>query len=196
MPFLPDELRDCDPRSLYKHVFHPRLGAPLAFIGWARPGFGSQFPIMEMQSRLCARVFSGLHRLPSHADMDRAAEADEAAFIDQFGNTARHLRSLVDYFRYMDDLAGIIGCQPPLWRYFFTRPKLWLHLVYGPAQATQFRLRGPGRKVALARDILRKLPVSKLNHIVKAGLRARLRYGVRLPVGNRPTVQIAHGAGR
>ncbi len=196
VPFLPEELQACDPRSLYKHMFHSGVGATLAFIGWARPGFGSQFPIMEMQSRLCARVFSGKQRLPNKADMDSAAAADEAAFIDQFGSTARHLRSLVDYFRYMDDLAGIIGCQPPLWRYFFTRPKLWTHIVYGPAQATQFRLRGPGKKVALARSILYRLPVSKLNHIVKAGLRARLRYGVRLPVRVRPLARTGHGVAR
>ena len=196
VPFLPDGLQDCDPRSLYKHMFHSGTGPTLAFIGWARPGFGSQFPIMEMQSRLCARVFTGQHRLPGPADMDRAAAADEAAFIDQFGNTAQHLRSLVDYFRYMDDLAGIIGCQPPLWRYFFTHPKLWRHIVYGPAQATQFRLRGPGKKVALAQGILHKLPISKLNHIVKAGLRARLRYGVRLPFGIKPAIRTVHSVGR
>lgn len=193
VPFLPEELQGCDPRSLYKHMFHSGMGATLAFIGWAGPGFGSQFPIMEMQSRLCARVFSGKQRLPNKTNMDSAAAVDEAAFIDQFGSTVRNLRSLVDYFRYMDDLAGIIGCQPPLWRYFLTRPKLWTHLVYGPAQATQFRLRGPGKKMALAQGILYKLPFSKLNHIVKAGLRARLRYGVRLPVRVRPVARTDHG---
>ena len=189
VPFLPNGLQDCDPRSLYKHMFHSQVGGSLAFIGWARPGFGSQFPIMEMQSRLCASVFSGQHRLPHRTEMERASKADEAAFLNQFGDTARHLRSLVDYFRYMDDLARIIGCQPPLWRYFFTHPRLWLHLVYGPAQATQFRLRGPGKKVSLAQNILRRLPISKFNHIVKAGLRARLRYGVSLPFSARREVR-------
>jgi dimethylaniline monooxygenase (N-oxide forming) len=183
VPFMQDKLQACDPRALYKHMFHPEFGGSLAFIGWARPGFGSQFPIMEMQSRLCASVFSGQRRLPASAEMEQVARADEAAFLEQFGNTARHLRSLVDYFHYMNDLAKIIGCYPPLWRYLFTHPILWLHIVYGPAQATQFRLRGPGKKVKLAQDILRKLPVSTFNHIVKAGLRARLYYALRWAVG-------------
>jgi len=76
----------------------------------------------------------------------------------------------------MDDLARLIGCEPPLRRYLLRHPRLWLRMVYGPTQGTQFRLRGPGRKVALARDILGKLPLSPFNHVVKAGLRGRLRY--------------------
>jgi dimethylaniline monooxygenase (N-oxide forming) len=43
-------------------------------------------------------------------------------------------------------------------------------------QSTQFRLRGPGNKESLARDLLIKLPVSKPTHIVKAGLKGRLVY--------------------
>lgn len=51
--------------------------------------------------------------------------------------------------------------------------------MYGPTQATQFRLRGPGQKVKLSHEIISKLPISTYNHIVKAGLRGRLRYGLR-----------------
>ena len=79
----------------------------------------------------------------------------------------------------MNGMARLIGCFPPLKTYFFTNPKMWLHLMYGPTQATQFRLRGPGKKVELAHDIMRKLPLSTYNHIVKAGLRGRLYYGLR-----------------
>ena len=48
--------------------------------------------------------------------------------------------------------------------------------MYGPTQATQFRLKGPGKKEKLAKEIIFKLPISTYNHIVKAGLRGRIRY--------------------
>jgi dimethylaniline monooxygenase (N-oxide forming) len=146
--FMPEGLKTCDPRKMYKHMFHPEYGDRIAWIGWARPGFGSQFPIMEIQSQ-------------------------------QFEANADRIRSLVDYHRYMNGMAEIIGCSPPLYKYFFLRPRLWLHLMYGPTQATQFRLRGPGKKVKLSHEIISKLPISTYNHIVKAGLRGRLRYGLR-----------------
>ena len=79
----------------------------------------------------------------------------------------------------MDSLAKIIGCLPPLYWYFFRHPQLWIHLMYGPTQATQYRLRGPGKKVELAQDIIKKLPISTFNHIVKAGLRGRVKYAMK-----------------
>jgi dimethylaniline monooxygenase (N-oxide forming) len=177
--FMPKDLQVCDPRSLYKHMFHTRWRDRLAFIGWARPAFGSQFPIMELQSRLCAAVFSGQHQLPDSAELERVASIDRAASLEQFEGTALHIRSLVDYHRFMNGLARVIGCYPRLWRYFFLHPRLWLHLMYGPTQATQFRLSGPGQKVELAHQILEKLPISTFNHVVKAGLRGRLRYALK-----------------
>ena len=76
-------------------------------------------------------------------------------------------------------MAVLIGCEPPLWKYFFSHPQIWLRLVYGATQATQFRLQGPGSKEALAQSLLLKLPVSKPTHIVKAGLKGRLIYAVK-----------------
>lgn len=76
----------------------------------------------------------------------------------------------------MDSMAGIIGCEPTLTQYFFTDPLLWMKMVYGATQATQFRLCGPGAKISYAKKILRKLPVSEVNYIVKAGIRGRISY--------------------
>jgi dimethylaniline monooxygenase (N-oxide forming) len=177
--FMPPALRERDPRSLYKHLFDTKLRDRLAWIGWARPGFGSQFPIMEMQARLFALVATGKHELPSSTEMERVAALDRAAYLEQFEHNAHRIRSLVDYHRYMDDLAETIGCEPPLAEYMLSHPTLWLRMVYGPTQATQFRLRGPGQKVELAHRILEQLPVATLNPIVMAGLRGRIRYGLR-----------------
>jgi len=172
--FLPEALQECDPRALYKHMFHPEHRDRIAWLGWARPGFGSQFPIMEMQARLFALVCAGRHALPDGATLERVIAADREQWYEQFEDNARRIRSLVDYHRYMDDLAGLIGCAPPLWRYALLHPRLWRTMVYGPTQATQFRLRGPGKKVELAHEILAKLPVSGWNHVVKAGARGRI----------------------
>ena len=108
--------------------------------------------------------------------MEKVTCVDRAAYLEQFEHNAHRVRSLVDYHRYMDDMASLIGCEPPLWKYFFFHPRIWLRMVYGATQATQFRLRGPGSKESLARELLRKLPVSKPTHIVKAGLRGRVIY--------------------
>lgn len=177
--FLPEPLQRCDPRKMFKHMFHRDFRDRIAWIGWARPGFGSQFPIMEMQARYAAQIFSGALTLPPPAQFNETIESDSQMFREQFEENAERIRSLVDYHRFMNGMARLIGCYPPLWEYFFLRPGLWLHLMYGPTQATQFRLRGPGKKEKLAREIIRKLPLSTFNHIVKAGLRGRVLYGIR-----------------
>ncbi|MGM5469431.1 flavin-containing monooxygenase [Flavobacteriaceae bacterium LMO-SS05] len=177
--FMPEGLKVCDPRSLYKHMFHLDYGDRLAWVGWARPGFGSQFPIMEMQSRYCALIFSKEMKLPNFEALSNSIKEDLSVYKEQFEGNAERIRSLVDYHKYMNDLSKIMGCYPPLLNYFFTNPKLWLHLMYGPTQATQFRLKGPGKKVKLAKDMIYKLPISTFNHIVKAGLKGRFQYVIK-----------------
>lgn len=184
VPFLPQELRETDPRSLYKHMFHPKYRDTLVWIGLARPGFGSQFPIMEMQSRFFALICTGKQKLPIPAEMERVTCIDRAVYLEQFEHNAHRARSLVDYHRYMDDIADLIGCKPPLWKYFFLHPRIWMRIVYGATQATQFRLQGPGNKKSLAEKLLMKLPVSKPTHIVKAGLKGRLIYAFKALIPN------------
>jgi dimethylaniline monooxygenase (N-oxide forming) len=177
VPFLPDELKQTDPRNLYKHMFHSQYRDKIVWIGWARPGFGSQFPIMEMQARFLALITTGEKTLPTDEEMEQVKSMDRAKYLEQFEHNATRIRSLVDYHAYMDDLADLIGCKPPLLKYFFLHPRLWLRMVYGATQATQFRLQGPGKKEALAQEIIAKLPVSSFNHVVKAGLKGRVIYG-------------------
>jgi dimethylaniline monooxygenase (N-oxide forming) len=179
-PFEPRERWARQPRSLYKQVFDPELGDRAARIGMARPAFGSQFPIMELQARWFAAVASGRALLPPRRDMERDAAHDATATQRQFESAAERIATLVDYHNYMDDLARILGCSPPLRRLLMREPALWLRVVYGPTQGTQFRLRGPGSKPALAREILGKLPITPLNHVFEAGV-----YGRALAAWNR-----------
>lgn len=174
--FLPDPLQDTDPRSLYKHMFHPQFQDKIAWIGWARPSYGSQFPIMEMQARYFSLICNQQKTLPDLAHMGQVISEDQTTYLNQFEHHAVRIRSLVDYHIYMDSMAKLIGCRPPLWQYFFLHPRIWLRLVYGATQATQFRLRGPGQKKVLAQEIIMRLPVSPFNHVVKAGIRGRFIY--------------------
>ncbi len=175
VPFLQDGLSFRDPRTLFKNMIAPEIGGSLIWLGFARPTFGSQFPVMEMQARLAAQVVAGHLTLPDRNAMMAEAERDSRRWSVQFGHSGERVRGLIDYAHYMDDLARIVGCGPRLWRLLLTDPRLWLHVVYGPLQASQFRLHGPGAKPKLARDIILGLPVSPFNTVVKAGLTERLR---------------------
>ncbi len=57
--FLPEALQGSDPRRLYKHMFNPAIGGSLAFIGSARPGFGSQLAVMGSWQDVRRRTSSG-----------------------------------------------------------------------------------------------------------------------------------------
>lgn len=173
--FLPEEFRFFNPRELFLQIFPNSSEINLAFVGWARPAFGSQFPIMEIQARYIARIFAGKQSLPSRSERISIAQKDTRYYEAQFENSGRRIESLVDYFRYMGELSARIGCRPPLIRSLIFRPLLWLHLVYGPMQATQFRLVGPGAKSRLSREIIRKLPISSFNHVVIAGIIGRVQ---------------------
>ncbi|MGK7940242.1 MAG: flavin-containing monooxygenase [Crocosphaera sp.] len=174
--FLPDQIKQIDPRTSYKHMFHTQYGDKIVWIGWARPGFGSQFPIMEMQARLFSLICTEQLSLPTYEEMQQTISKDREKYLQQFEHNATRIRSLIDYHTYMDDIAELIGCKPPLWQYFFFYPHLWLRIVYGATQATQFRLQGLGQKPVLARKLIAKLPISPFNHVVKAGLKGRVIY--------------------
>lgn len=174
--FLPEELKQTDPRSLYKQMFNTKYRDKIVWIGFARPGFGSQFPIMEMQARFFSLICTGERNLPSYEQMQKVVFRDQAVYLKQFEHNAERIRSLVDYHRYMSDIADLIKCNPPFRKYFFLHPRLWLRMVYGATQATQFRLVGPGKKEALAQQLIMKLPVTKFNYFLKAGLRGRVIY--------------------
>ena len=172
--FLPEDLKETDPRSLYKHMFHPKYRDKIVWIGWARPNFGSQFPVMEMQARLFALICTGQRTLPTPAEMEKVTCINQAVWLEQFEHNAHRIRSLVDYFLYMNDMAGLIGCEPPLWKYFFLHPRIWRRIVFGATQAIQFRLRGPGKKTSLAREMLMKIPVGIPRSVIKDVVQKRL----------------------
>ncbi|GIX76799.1 dimethylaniline monooxygenase 2 [Caerostris extrusa] len=59
----------------------------------------------------------------------------------------------VDYVQYMDEIACLLGVKPNLYKLFFTDPKLYWKLFWGPSLSYQYRLKGP-HKWKGARDAI------------------------------------------
>ncbi|MDJ0674677.1 MAG: NAD(P)-binding domain-containing protein [Calothrix sp. MO_167.B42] len=188
--FLPEELQETDPRSLYKHMFHPKYRDKIVWIGWARPNFGSQFPVMEMQARLFALICAGERSLPAPDEMERITCLNRAAWLEQFEHNAHRIRSLVDFYLYMNDIADLIGCKPPLWKYLFSYPRVWRRIVFGPTQGIQFRLRGPGSKESLAREMLMKMPIGIPADNIKGALKERRLHQVQKKYDYRKDLEV------
>lgn len=185
--YLPQEIRETNPRDLYKHMFHPDLGLRLCWLGRARANFGSQFPVMELQARYFAQLCKGACRLPQRPVLNDEIQQDRMLFEDQFEKHAVTIPSLVDYPAYVDGMAKLLGSTPPYWRYFFFHHTVWRKIVYGALQGTQFRLKGLGSKPRLARKILKKCPSLKVSDKrALLGLRGRIVCAWRWVAGDRP----------
>ncbi|XP_062595036.1 flavin-containing monooxygenase 5-like [Saccostrea cucullata] len=144
-PFLQEDVVKVDNSFpyLYDLVWPADLEpSTLAIIGLVQP-FGALPPILEMQTRWAARVFSGNCKLPSVAKRMQEVETIHAKLKAKGIDSARY--SLVVFFiQYIDKIAQYIGCKPNLWKLFFTDNALWKKLVFGPCTPTQWRLEGPG----------------------------------------------------
>jgi dimethylaniline monooxygenase (N-oxide forming) len=78
LPFLSADLRrtlcvDAQHIDLYKFTFHPDL-AGLAFLG-LYDLIGPYFPVVELQARWIAYVWSGIRPVPSREEMDAGLTA-------------------------------------------------------------------------------------------------------------------------
>ncbi len=148
LPFMDPtiiQVQDDNTIGLYKHVFHPELDN-IAFLAQCRVG-GPVFPVMEMQARWTAAVFTGQVDLPPPAIRKQAIETHFAA-CRQIGKNPMQ----VLYGPYMDDIAKQFGVRPKL----LGHPRLFKKLLFGPMLPAQFRLDGPG-KSEKARQIIETL---------------------------------------
>jgi dimethylaniline monooxygenase (N-oxide forming) / hypotaurine monooxygenase len=144
-PFLDEDVAPRDPRGWYKYVFCPE-DPTLAFVGFARPIFGSIPGIAELQSRLVAGVFSGRLTLPPYAERARAIDADRRFWNHHLRHTSLRIAGLVDHFRYCDQLARMIGCRPRFGRLLFHDPRRWWRAVTAPWSGAQFWLDDPAHR--------------------------------------------------
>lgn len=137
LPFLDETVMEIEDRytiRLYLQVFHPELDN-LAFLAMNFAG-GAAFPLMEIQARWIARVFSGDLPLPPPAERKAWIEAyfgkHEAAGTDPMS---------LSLPVYLNELGDVLGVNPQPWKH----PTLAPRLVFGPQVPAQLRLDGPGR---------------------------------------------------
>jgi dimethylaniline monooxygenase (N-oxide forming) len=133
LPFLSPEIRraldlSAQHLDLYRFTFHPEL-AGLAFLGlWEQTG--PYPPILELQARWIAYVWSGLRPAPSSETM----RAGIAAYRSRRGGSqlqSSHKLALV--------FAREAGIEPDLRQW----PALARALLFGPLSPVSFRLNGP-----------------------------------------------------
>ena len=145
LPFLDDGVAGRDPRDWYKYVFC-QDDPSLAFVGFARPIFGSIPGLAELQSRLVAGVFSGQIALPPREERARVIAEDRRFWSRHLRHTSLRIAGLVDHFKYSDQLAGLIGCRPRFWRLFWRSPRRWWRAFTAPWSGCQFWLDDPGHR--------------------------------------------------
>jgi len=146
------------PRGLFKRMIDPRFGASLVWIGLVRPGIGAVPPCAEMQARYFAQLVSGSIPLPSVDEMNRDVAYHARLDLEQFPDDASRLLTLTDYLRFLDSLAGVMGCRPQLRRTLLRDPLTGLKLLLAPLNGAQYRLVGPKAEPERARAFLRSLP--------------------------------------
>jgi len=151
-----------NPRTNYKQVFCIAHPGEIGFFGFARPAFGSIPPTTEMQARLWALTINGDIKLPSQEEMKCIAAADEQNWATRFGYDSKRVKGLVDFQLYCDGIANIIGCMPPLRKIFFTKPWLWLKIMFGPFTMHQYRLQGPQSDPKRAEEVYARQPLGDL----------------------------------
>ncbi|WP_207540876.1 flavin-containing monooxygenase [Sabulicella rubraurantiaca] len=136
LPFLASEIRealDLDEQhiDLHDHTFHPELEG-LAFLGLFDQA-GPYFPVLELQARWLAYVWSGVVAPPGTASM-REGLASCRARRGGPQTVPMHAMALL--------FARNAGVEPDpdLW------PELRRALLFGPLSPVSFRLSGPDRR--------------------------------------------------
>ena len=135
LPFLAEESRrhlDLDSAhiDLYARTLHPELPG-LAFLG-LYDIVGPAFPVLELQARWLAYLWSGIRPEPSSDEMREGIAAYQAT---------RHLPASVPMHALAVLFARLAGAEPSVEEF----PQLARALLFGPLSPESFRLTGPDR---------------------------------------------------
>ena len=125
----------------------------MACVGYIRPYLTSFPMLIEMQSRVVAKVFAGKVRLPA----ERATEAlrDRRKQHVEFPCNHARLPFLVDPYDYMNALAKLIDAVVPRARLLVTDPSLAYCLCFDSWNHFAYRLNDTDvSKRRLARDMI------------------------------------------
>uniref|UniRef100_A0A7E5A2E1 Flavin-containing monooxygenase n=1 Tax=Panagrellus redivivus TaxID=6233 RepID=A0A7E5A2E1_PANRE len=139
--------------TLYMNMFAPELSDhnSIAILGLVQP-WGSIMPISEMQARVFYDAFTGNTKLPDRDTMNIYVSKRRDSLLHRYVNTPRHTIQ-VDYSKYMDELADLIGAKPEIRKLALKDPLLAWKVFSGPATSYTYRLIGP-KKWDGARDAI------------------------------------------
>uniref|UniRef100_A0AC35UFT1 Flavin-containing monooxygenase n=1 Tax=Rhabditophanes sp. KR3021 TaxID=114890 RepID=A0AC35UFT1_9BILA len=126
--------------DLYKHIFPPHQ-PNIAVIGLVQP-IGALQPISELQSRVAAQLFSGKLKLPPKQQQISEIEENRKLMRKRYFDSNKHTLQ-VDMIPYLDSLAEMISCVPPVSTYLWKDFKFWMQLYVGANVPYVYRLVGP-----------------------------------------------------
>ncbi|GMT35859.1 hypothetical protein PFISCL1PPCAC_27156, partial [Pristionchus fissidentatus] len=134
--------------DLYQLIFPMNVEKDtLGVIGFFQP-YGSIMAIAEMQARLVLDVIAGHSKLPTmviclQEQRKQNNREKREKMAQRYAKTRRHTIQ-VDYIPYMDEMAAIIGCNPPVWYSHLPHdPQMAVSTLFAPFAAYFYRLRGP-----------------------------------------------------
>ncbi|GFT74280.1 dimethylaniline monooxygenase 5 [Nephila pilipes] len=128
--------------NLYKCIFPPHLThSTLAVLGFILP-FGPGFPLGELQCRWAVQVLASKCKLPTVKIMMKDIMDRHAANSKRY-TPSEKMSIRVDFISYCDDIASQFGAKPNFLKMFFTDPRLYFKLMFGPSLSYQYRLQGP-----------------------------------------------------
>ncbi|VDO11620.1 unnamed protein product, partial [Haemonchus placei] len=105
---------------------------------------GSIAPISEIQARWVTQVFVGNAKLPSEKEMWKDIDLKRRVMKKRYFASEKHTMQ-VDFVKYMDEIATMVGCKPNLWKVLFSSPSFALRLFKGANVPYVYRLVGPNK---------------------------------------------------
>lgn len=145
-----------NPRALFKHMIHPEFGDRIGLIGWARPSQGGLPACSEMQARYMAHIISGKLELPTQSEMESTIIKDEIYNEKLFADST-HIRSLICYYKFMNDMGDLIGCKPK--KIHLNDLPLTKKLIFGSHISAIYRL----NENPDAKEVIKSLPIAFSN---------------------------------
>ncbi|KAH6767478.1 hypothetical protein C2S52_018461 [Perilla frutescens var. hirtella] len=111
-PFLKSEgivtVEDGRVGPLYRHVFPPKVGPNLSFIGLPYTGIGMH--MIDFQAKWLAHVLSGKGRLPSAEEMEAEVQRHYRE-MEEKGIPKHHTHCLHLQLDYLDQIANLVGLE-------------------------------------------------------------------------------------
>lgn len=149
----------------------------MAFVGYVRPYLTSIPMLIELQSRVVARVFSGKVSLPNPSEMSLVHAADKKRQATEFPCNTERIPFLVDPYDYSHELASIIGAVPDYFRIAWDDPFLLYCLVFDSFNQFAYRLNdADADKRRLARSVIKEYHDHKTSIKIRGFLHSYIRY--------------------